>query len=108
MRSKSGLDDDSARFPSASNAVTVRRAQVDEDLAGVADHLAGAARRPLDVVLVDVHRDDSAVDRAFQQDAGRVLDVDLEPRQVTAQRKDTRRHPEQPVDVVQFVDLATG
>src|SRR5271166_5818183 len=79
--------------------------QIDDDLAGVAKHHASAGRRSLQIVLVNVYRHSVTVDNALEEGADDILNVDLEPAEMPSQGEDPTREAEQPVHVVELVDL---
>src|SRR5207249_6049737 len=56
-------------------------------------------------VLVHIHRHALSFDDTFHGDARRVFYVDLEIAEVTTKREDSPRKTEEPVDVIQFMDV---
>src|SRR5205823_670930 len=81
------------------------RAKIDQDLAGVPNHLAGAVGGALDVVLVQVNRHGLAVNRTLHENAGDIFNVDLEAAEVPPQAEDTPRQTEERIQVVELMNL---
>ena len=68
----------------------------EDDLPVLADDLRRATPRPLNEVLLHVHRQRATIVPALQQRAGDVLHVHLETGPVAREGEEPPRHPEEP------------